>query len=131
MKKISIAIGCVLFLGCAPGVDLKPDPDTRPGFGFCRQMETGPDKGKLIVVVKNVGKEASPASVTKVAFSPGGTVDLPTPAVAPGASTQLGPIEFPASCHNPDCNFRIDVDAESTIKESNESNNTGDGHCIG
>ena len=111
--------------------DLVPVPDPRPGIGFCKLVAEGPDKGKLVVTVKNQGNADAPASTTRVIFVPGGTFDLPTPPIPAGGSVDLPPISIPGVCFNPDCNFRIIVDANNQVVESNKANNTGSGNCIG
>ena len=52
------------------------------------------------------------------------TVDLPTPALPVGFSVDLEPVIYPPSCLNQDCHVTIIVDAEKTVMESDEGNNT-------
>ena len=107
--------------------DLIPVPDPNPGVGFCR----GDGQGNLVVYVKNQGSAAAPASTTRVRFQTGQVVDLFTPPIPAGVTISLTPIPFPPGCFNPDCSFRIIVDAKGDVVESNEANNTGSGMCIG
>jgi len=111
--------------------DLVPVPDPRPGFGFCKLVEEGPDKGKLVVTVKNQGNADAPASTTRVIFAPGGSFDLPTPPIPAGGSVDLPPISMPGVCFDPDCDFRIIVDANNQVVESNKANNMASGTCLG
>jgi CARDB len=103
--------------------DLVPVPD-RTG-SFCRRRD-----GKLVVTVKNQGSGHAQASTTQVDFFAHGQVPVPTPPLAPNASTDLL-VDIPPGCFDPDCNFRITVDIDGVVAESNESNNTADGVCLG
>jgi subtilase family serine protease len=38
---------------------------------------------------------------------------------------------IPPGCFDSDCEFRITVDVNNDVAESNEANNTADGVCIG
>lgn len=107
--------------------DLVPVPDPEPGIGFCRLD----DQGRLLVTVRNQGAAGAPASTTRVHFSPGGSLDLPTPSIPAGASVTLPPLPIPGRCFNPDCDFRIIVDAKKEIIESDETNNVASGSCLG
>ena len=115
--------------GCAP--DLVPVPDPRPGHDFCKVVAEGPDKGKLVVTVKNQGNYKAPASTTTVEFSPGGPSQLATPPIPVSGTVDLQPLSIPAECFNADCDFKITVDSGNQIKESNEENNTANGVCLG
>lgn len=105
--------------------DLVPVPDPRPGINFCKLKE-----GKLVVTVKNQGSGSAGPTTTEVDFGRYGKFSMPTPALAPGASTDLV-FEIPGGCYNPDCDFEITVDSMSAVMETNEVNNTGSGTCIG
>jgi hypothetical protein len=106
--------------------DLVPVPDPQPGVGFCRRDE----KGNLIVTVLNQGTAGAGPSVTEVDFGAFGVTALPTPPLVPGASVDLlFPIPF--GCFNPDCQFRITVDANNQVVESDEGNNFASGTCLG
>lgn len=102
--------------------DLIPVPD--PTLGFCRRQGL-----KLTVTVRNQGTDAGP-SVTRVNFGTFGIASQPTPALAAGASIDLV-FAIPAGCFNPDCDFRITVDSNNQVDESNEGNNTASGNCLG
>jgi hypothetical protein len=86
---------------------------------------------RLIVSVKNQGPAGAGPSTTRVEFNPGGSFDLATPAVPPGAAVDLPPLRVPASCFTPNCQFRITVDSGSGVYESNAQNNSASGRCIG
>ncbi len=103
--------------------DLVPVPDQ---FGsFCRMRD-----GKLLVTVKNQGAGPAGPSTTEVEFFGHGTVSKPTMALAPNAATDLL-FDIPPGCFSADCAFRITVDAQNAVTESNEGNNTANGICIG
>jgi CARDB protein len=104
--------------------DLIPVP--LPSGSFCNATPQG-----LVVTVKNQGTGSAGASITRVTFSNGSTVDIPTPALAAGAQVNLPPVPFPPNCFQPDCSFRITVDATGLVAESNEANNSASGTCIG
>lgn len=107
--------------------DLVPVPDPRPGVGFCKRDT----QGRLVVTVKNQGNADAPASTTTVDYSPGGSFQLPTPAIPAGGSVDLPPLNIPGVCFDPDCDFRITVDSANQATESNEGNNSAAGRCIG
>jgi subtilase family serine protease len=50
--------------------------------------------------------------------------------LAPGASVDLF-FPIPPACFNPNCEFRITVDANNQVNESNEGNNVAKGTCFG
>ncbi len=104
--------------------DLVPVPVNN---SFCRLT---PDGSKLIVTVRNQGTGAAGPSTTRVDFTTGAPVSVPTPALAPGASVDLL-FPMPAGCFVPDCSFRIRVDFALQVTESNEGNNAASGSCIG
>ena len=98
---------------------------------FCRLATEGPDEGDLEATVKNRGRDAAPASTTRVQFSPGGSFPLATPAIPAGDSVGLPALRIPAACYNPDCDFTITVDSNGEVSESNEGNNSAYGSCLG
>jgi hypothetical protein len=104
--------------------DLIPVPDEQ-GF-FCK-IEDGQT---LIVTVQNQGAAGAGPSATEVDFGSHGKVVKPTPALGPGASVDLE-FPIPRGCFDPDCQFRITVDANNEIVESDESNNFASGTCLG
>jgi hypothetical protein len=103
--------------------DLVPVPD--PGGSFCRRRD-----GNLVVTVKNQGSGAAGPSTTTVDFFNHGQVSQPTPPLAAGASVDLL-FAIPGGCFDPDCEFRITVDAQNAVNEVDEGNNTANGTCIG
>jgi hypothetical protein len=111
--------------------NLMPVPDPRPGIGFCRLVEAGPEKGKLLVTVRNYGDANAPASTTTVTFATGESEDLPTPPIRAGESVDLDPVDFPRGCFSPNCHFRIVADSKNVVTESDKVNNVVDSFCLG
>lgn len=105
--------------------DLVPVPD--PNGSFCKKDP----QGRLVVTVKNQGTADAGPSVTRVEFAPGGIVDIPTPPIQAGQSVDLPGQQIPGICFNPDCNFRIVVDVNGNVSESDELNNVASGICRG
>jgi CARDB len=103
--------------------DLIPVPDEQGSF--CNR-----ENDKLIVTVRNQGVATAGPSTTQVDFFGHGLTSLPTPSLVPGQSTTLA-FPIPSGCFDPDCEFRITVDAGNAVIESNEANNTADGVCLG
>lgn len=86
---------------------------------------------QLRIVIQNQGQENAPESITRVKFSPGGIMDIPTPPLQSAQRTMLAPILIPAACFDPDCDFTITVDSKAQIDEATgEENNVADGRCI-
>ena len=104
--------------------DLIPIPDANGNF--CR---IDPAR-RLIVTIKNQGTADAGPSETKVTFSTGASVSVPTPAIPAGGSVDVF-APLPANCFQPDCSFRITADSTGQVSESNELNNTASGSCIG
>jgi len=101
-------------------------------------MFCDPDgQGNLLVHVENVGVGTSPNVHVQVVFflSGGGTkIERPvlgTGALAPGQTSLPIPVPIPPGCYSPDCGFRITVDVLNDVIESDETNNSVDGTCIG
>lgn len=112
-------------------VDLLPVPafDGQDPIAYCDL-----DDGGLRVTVQNQGTTTAPATVTTVSFYVNdGTqsVDVPTPAIAPGDSVQLGPLDFPSGCYTPDCFFLIDTDPTGIADDADQSNDSAVGYCLG
>ena len=120
----------------------KDDLDDEKFCLFCRETERD-EQQALEVSVKNqgtvgfhqppttlptFGNPNAPASVTRVIITGAGgnvvTVDLSTPILAVGFSVDLEPVIYPAFCAVSDCNVMISVDANKTVEESVEGNNT-------
>jgi hypothetical protein len=118
--------------GCGPNIDLEPvgSPGVSGPSAFCRVVKEGPDKGKLIVTVRNKGARAAPATTTKVEFIPGGSFFLPTPAIPARSSVELK-VKAPGECWRGGCYFLISVNSGNEINEGDEENNTVEGHCVG
>jgi hypothetical protein len=104
--------------------DLVPVSD--PEGNYCRRDE----QGNLVVTVHNQGSGDAGASTTTVAFARGGTFSQPTPAITAGSSVDLA-FSIPPTCFDPDCEFRIIVDSNNDVAESNEGNNFAVGRCRG
>jgi len=92
---------------------------------FCKRVN-----GTLIITVKNQGQCAAADTRTVVDFPGLGSVALPTPTLAPGQSVDLS-VNIPGGCFNPDCEFKITVDASNGVTESDEGNNTISDFCLG
>ncbi len=89
------------------------------------------DVPQLRIVIQNQGQGSAPSSITRVRFSPGGTVDVPTAPLQSAQRKVLSPIRIPTACFDPDCDFTITVDARAQIDETaGEENNVTDGRCI-
>jgi hypothetical protein len=120
---------------------LKPDLlPVNPG-NVVNNCTNPPDNGwKLIITVKNQGKKVSSVCTTSVTFwvtvpntttSEPKTFEIPTPAIQPGQSVEIGPANIPTGCYRPDCMFKIIVDSKNQVDELGEDNNIMTGFCIG
>jgi subtilase family serine protease len=78
---------------------------------------------------KNQGTSMAGPSVTKVDFFQYGSITIPTPIWGPGVSVDLN-FPMPHGCHDPDCEFKITVDANNDVAESDEGNNVVNDTCI-
>ena len=104
--------------------DLIPVPDEN-GF-FCKTQENQ----ILVVTVRNQGTSGAGPSATEVDFFRHGKVVKATPPLAPGASVDLQ-FPIPPGCFDSDCEFRITVDVNNEVVESDKGNNIASGTCIG
>ena len=113
--------------GCGCGGKERPDLVPRPdeNGSFCRRED-----GVLIVTVCNVGDAPAGPSTTRVDFPGHGSVDVPTPALAAGDCVDIK-ADIPRGCFDPDCEFRITVNATGAVTESDDTNNTATGRCLG
>jgi len=116
--------GFVAATTASPRADLVPQ--RHAAQGLCHRVSQG---RSLVVVVRNVGAAAAPRSTTTVEFLPGGSFDLPTPALLPKAIFGLPPVDFPVGCFNQDCDLKITVDSRNAVREFDERNNTAVGVC--
>jgi len=98
------------------------------GWNFCTLQSAGTQL-LLVVTVKNQGNQSVPATLVAVQFS-SGTRAASVPALAPGATASVL-LVIPPGCFQSDCGFSITVDAGAQVQETNESNNTAGGWCIG
>jgi subtilase family serine protease len=102
----------------------------RPGLNSRSDRLLLPAQDGKLVTVKNQGLGHAQGSTTQVDFFAHGQVSVPTPSLGPNASTDLL-VDIPPGCFDPDCNFRITVDVDGVVAESNEGNNIADGICLG
>ena len=84
-----------------------------------------------MVTVKNQGTIKSASSTATVEFVPGGSFTLSASTRVAGQQIELPPLDIPASCWNPDCEFKLTADSGNRIEESDEVNNTAAGTCAG
>jgi hypothetical protein len=113
----------------------KPDlvAQSQPGSTrFCTVVGNQP---RVVVRVSNRGDAPAGHSTTRVDFPPLNHFDIATPPVGNSAdrSLDLLPIEPPAGCFQPDCNFVITVDINNDVDEGSagEANNMVLGSCPG
>ncbi|GAB4112561.1 MAG: hypothetical protein Kow00103_02230 [Candidatus Caldatribacteriota bacterium] len=128
---IVLALILINLVGCAPTTFL-PDlvPANPPGMaGYCNVD----DASNLIVYIKNQGEADAPACQVKVQFYLTSGVQEFSTSIGPipMGNTQLVSFAIPMGCYNPDCDFVITVDSGDEVIESDETNNTTNGTCIG
>ena len=124
MKKVLFL--CLIVL-CLVSCVEKPDLIvTSEMTGYC-EID---DMGQLVVNVQNNGSVVAPSSVTRIEFGSLGGFELPTPIIESGQSARLT-VPIPMGCFNPDCGFKITVDALNAVQEKREDNNIAIGNCIG
>ena len=105
--------------------DLVPVSPLGSDFGaFCRLEE---NRKLLRVTVKNSGNGDAGPSGTMVDFGHDRSTQNTPPIPAGGAVDLL--FKVPETCFDPVCDFRILVDADRQIGESNEGNNAASGSC--
>lgn len=124
-----MAGGCITPEESADSPDLIAVPDGSFGGpdAYC-DMTSVP---QLRIIIQNQGQGNAPASITRVRFSPGGIMDIPTAPLQSAQRTALAPILIPAACFDPDCDFTITVDSRAQVNETTgEENNVTDGRCI-
>jgi subtilase family serine protease len=131
-----LALSLVLFgTGCASSaVDLVAVPTSGTTAEGTVQY-TDAKNSKLQLKVMNQGKLLATSSPVVVEFflrnstvtSPikdGGTIEA-------GQTSTVLAFEIPQACTDGGCNFRITVDPERLVKDSNRSNNIVLGECMG
>jgi hypothetical protein len=124
MRKLSVLLVlCCWFTFACDGPDLVP---VQTKAGYC---DVNVD-GALLVSVKNQGNRVAGYSVVLIDFGDLGSTTRGIIALHPGDEVQTA-VPLPQGCFNPDCSFRISVDAEDAVDESVESNNSEVGNCIG
>jgi subtilase family serine protease len=82
------------------------------------------------VTACNQGTAPAGPSVTEVDLGSYGAVTVPTPPLAVGGCVDLT-VPIPPGCFDPDCDFRIRVDANDDVEEEDETNNFASDTCIG
>jgi len=83
----------------------------------------------VVVTIENRGQGVAPESITAVVFVPGGSVDVRTGELGQSETTQIDPVDIPATCFVPDCRFTVLADASFLVDETDEGNNRMDGTC--
>jgi hypothetical protein len=128
MAMMGFAVATALS-GCVQRADLTPvgAPNLSGPRSFCKIVKEGPDKGKLVVTVKNNGAVAASATTTRVEFIPGGLFSLPTPPIPAKGSVDLK-VSIPGGCWKGGCYFIITVDSDHDV-DADEENNSAAGHC--
>jgi CARDB len=126
---------CSVFGGAAPAnaflipgkADLAPVSPPN-SVQFCKSVA-----GQLRVAVRvlNHGKAYAPASITTVDFFSFGRVNVPTAGIQAGNYIDLDPIAPPAGCFQSDCVFKITVNSDNRVDESNLNDNSHPGGCVG
>ncbi len=85
----------------------------------------------LIVRVRNQGSAATATTFeTEVDFGSFGKFTKTTKQLEIGETAQVKFI-IPFGCYDPDCDFKIKVDATMIVPELDETNNIADGYCLG
>ena len=103
--------------------DLIPVPDENGQF--CRRPS-----GDLLVTVRNQGTGDAAASTLTVDYGSHGRRDVAVPPLGPSDQVDVQ-VSIPVGCFDPDCDFKITVDSKNEIDESDESNNSASGLCLG
>ena len=96
--------------------------------GYCRRPDPGEN---LVVRVRNQGnKSIFRHSTVLVVFNPGGPREGNARPIGSGDFTDVK-FEIPTGWFDPDGDFKITVDANNDINETNEDNNGAVGICKG
>jgi len=127
---VGLLISIMFITSCTPEnlpdlVPVNPNPSIG-GLGFCDVDNSG----NLVVHIKNQGTASAGSSHVKVSFGNYGESTKAVPALAIGETSTVS-FSFPLGCYDPDCSFDITVDVSGEVNESNETNNTQSGWCIG
>jgi hypothetical protein len=133
MHRILVMVflaGVVLLRACQQqqGADLVPAvPAGAPNnvTGFCKSPN-------VAVRVQNIGRSAvNRETSVQVEFPSGPSTPQNVGPIPPGGFSEEKLFPIPANCFRPDCSFRITVDSGQAVQETNETNNTAPGRCIG
>ncbi len=123
----ALALALLLgFAGCRKRADLLAAgalPDVAPACLLDAD-------GRLLITIRNLGKREAKATTTQVEFANLPPVRLPTRPIPPRGSETVA-YRIPEECFNPDCRYRITVDALDEVQETDESNNSSESLCPG
>lgn len=123
-RGIPLLLAAASVAACTGLPDLVVQPAPAPA-GYCRDYDTR----TIRVMVMNQGKEGAPATTTSVTFSRGDyRQTFPTPALAPGDTTVVGPVDV-HNCPGSICSLIIRVDDGDVVGEEDESNNESTATC--
>jgi hypothetical protein len=104
---------------------------------FCRTIVTSDGKTALQVVVSRTNFANSKAKyygaypTVSVTFSPGGTFTLSGKTCKGTNPCYYKPLVIPGQCFGSDCPFTITLDPTNKFPDSDKSNNTAQGICVG
>lgn len=121
-----LALLLATLAGCGKRPDLLALAEGPDMASTCRLDE----KGRLVVTIHNQGKRISKATTTQIVFGSLPAIRLPTRPVPPGDSVSVT-FPIPEECFQPECQFRITVDANNEVDETDEMNNSAKGLCGG
>jgi hypothetical protein len=121
-----------------PVAPYPPPPTGSPGQlpqYFCAPAPNGPPARQVHVIVRNQGNALAGPSVTRVEFlSQGGAIPMTQPTGPLVAGEEAFHVfDIPEGCYEGEspCDFRIIVDSQNDVGESDETNNTASGSCPG
>lgn len=93
----------------------------------CLRVE---DMKRLAVAVSNLGNLTAARSATRVEFDGDPTESIiRTTRPVKVRAVETFEVEVPAECLRTHCNWKILADDANQVPESDETNNTSDGHC--
>jgi len=106
--------------------DLVPVPNENGSF--CNKTDGG---RSFIVTVKNQGTVVAGLFTTEVDFYKYGKSGMSTTAMLDAGDLVQLKFLIPPGCHDPDCEFKITVDVDDVVVESDEGNNVAIDTCLG